>query len=320
MEGEIHHQWRLPGPLGNYAQLLPTGNLLVTLISDEGPKDLAAAGGRIVELDWDGKILWDFTDHLQHHDFNRTPSGNTLYLAWELIPTETAEALPGGIPNSEHPDGGVYMDVLREVNPAGELVWEWRMIDHFPLDRYRLRPNHRRHEFAHANTAFVQPDGNIMISWRQLDVIAEIDRQSGKMLWDWEERRWGGQHDCRLLENGNITLFANGTELPGPAFSRVLELDPQSRETVWEYKGSPIFTFFSPLVSGAELQPNGNMLICEGNHGRLFEVSRDGDIVWEYVSPFYNVRRQGERTNQIFRVRKYAADSPEINGRLKLSA
>ena len=176
MVGQVAHKWDLATKVGNYAQLLPTGNLLVSCQTAEGPK-LAAAGGRLLEMDWDGNILWEHTDHFQHHDFNRCPNGNTAYLAWELIPTEEAGYIVGGIPGSEHEDGGVYCDVVREVNPAGEIVFEWRMMDHFPFEKYPLRANRHRHEFAHANTCFVQQDGNFFVL-RHL-ALPTVDRCHG---------------------------------------------------------------------------------------------------------------------------------------------
>ena len=314
MRGEIRKKWALPGTVGNYGQLLLNGNLLVTLRSPEGP-NFNPAGGRILEFDWDGNIVWEHIDHFQHHDFNRLPNGNTLYLAWELIPTADAKMI-GGIPGTEHEDGGVYYDQLREVNPAGDIVWEWRMADHFPFENYPLRANRPREEFAHANACFVQPDGNIILSWRDLDLIALLDRETGKFIWELQDRKWGGQHDPRLLDNGHITLFANGSEQVGPEFSRVLEIDPARGDIVWTYSGTPLDTFYSSRISGAQRLVNGNTFICEGRHGRLFEVTSDGDIVWEFISPHQNVRSDGI-TRQIFRSLRYGADSSEIGGRLK---
>ena len=314
MSGELVHKWDLPQQLGNYAQLLPTGNLLVSCATGEGPK-LNAAGGRILELDWDGNIIWEYTDHLQHHDFNRCPNGNTVYLAWELIPTVKAGGIIGGAPGSEHEDGGIYCDVVREVNPSGDLVFEWRMLDYFPMEKYPLRANRHRHEYAHANTCFVQKDGNFLLSWRDLDLIALLDRGSKELTWQMEERKWGGQHDPRRLDNGNITIFANGSEQVEAEFSRILEVNPKTGETVWEYKGSPVDTFFSPRVSGAHRLPNGNTFICEGRQGRLFEVTSEGDIVWEFISPHEHIRGDGV-IRQIFRALRYGVDSPEINGRV----
>jgi hypothetical protein len=36
--------------------------------------------------------------------------------------------------------------------------------------------------------------------------------------------------------------------------------------------------------------PNGNTLITEGSDGRIFEVTREHELVWEYISPYW---RQG---------------------------
>ena len=51
---------------------------------------------------------------------------------------------------------------------------------------------------------------------------------------------------------------------------------------VWSYRNA---NFFSTNISGAQRLPNGNTLITEGAPGRLFEVTREGEIVWEYMNP-----------------------------------
>ena len=43
---------------------------------------------------------------------------------------------------------------------------------------------------------------------------------------------------------------------------------------------------FYSLGAGAQQQlPNGNVLITESQDGRLFEVTLDGRVVWEYLNP-----------------------------------
>jgi hypothetical protein len=125
------------------------------------------------------------------------------------------------------------------------------------------------------------------------------------------------QHDCEWLPNGNVTLFANGTNTDSNPFSRVIELNPTTHEIVWEYRGKPAYTFFSPHISGAQRLATGNTLICEGQWGRLFEVTREGAIVWEYVSPFMGPDRHGDPSNEVFRAYRYALNSPQINGRVE---
>jgi len=68
-------------------------------------------------------------------------------------------------------------------------------------------------------------------------------------------------------------------------------------------------------VSGAQRLPNGNTLICEGRQGRLFEVTSEGDIVWEYISSHEHIREE-DVIRQIFRALRYGLDSPELGGRL----
>ena len=80
------------------------------------------------------------------------------------------------------------------------------------------------------------------------------------------------QHDCEPLPNGNITLFANGINTTTNPFSRAIELDPRTGKIVWEYRAKPSYTFFSPHVSGTQRLRTGNMLICEGQWGRLSET------------------------------------------------
>jgi len=58
---------------------------------------------------------------------------------------------------------------------------------------------------------------------------------------------------------------------------------------------------------------NGNTFICEGMHGRMFEVTQAGEIVWEYVSPFYNNVPPFGTTNQIMRARKYSKNEPKLS-------
>ena len=97
----------------------------------------------------------------------------------------------------------------------------------------------------------------------------------------------GHQHDPTLLDNGNILIFDNGWHAltaPTPA-SRVIEVDPRTNQIQWEYKTKPGWDFFSAFISGAQRLPNGNTLICEGMTGRLFEVTYEGELVWEYTNP-----------------------------------
>ena len=100
----------------------------------------------------------------------------------------------------------------------------------------------------------------------------------------------------------------------GMSYSRVVEVNPKDNSIAWQYAAKPQQQFFSGHISGAERQPNGNVLVCEGTAGRVFEVTSPGEVVWEWISPFVTTR-QGEPRTWIFRVHRYGPDDPALVGR-----
>jgi Arylsulfotransferase (ASST) len=315
MKGDIVHQWRLHDPCCTLVYMLPGGRLLSTEVSEAGRAVKAGGvGGIIREYDWDGAVVWEYLDEHQHHDARRLANGNTLYLGWAPMPPEAAARVRGGIEGSEDPGGVIHGDFVREITPAGATVWEWYAHE-MEIERFPLVPLSRRNEYAHANTCFPLEDG-VLISFRRLCTILIVDRATRRVRWSRHDLSWGGQHDCQLLPNGNILLFANGFNTPDMPHSRVIEFDPKSGETVWEYRGAPVMTFFSPHISGAQRLDGGNTLICEGGFGRIFEVTPAAKIVWEYVSPFEAEIPRWGAANWVFRAYRYGADSPEIDGRV----
>ncbi|MEQ1894461.1 MAG: hypothetical protein ABL998_18120, partial [Planctomycetota bacterium] len=48
----------------------------------------------------------------------------------------------------------------------------------------------------------------------------------------------------------------------------------------WTYESAD--TFYSGFISGARRLASGNTIVASGAPGRIFEVTRGGEIVWEY--------------------------------------
>jgi outer membrane protein assembly factor BamB len=119
---------------------------------------------------------------------------------------------------------------------------------------------------------------------RELSAIGLLDLD--REVFSWALRGpWLGQHDPDLLPNGNMLLFDNYGHYGAGGISRVIEFNPATLEIVWSYIGDEQRPFYSNLRSDQARLSNGNTLITESDGGRLLEVSRDGDIVWEYVNP-----------------------------------
>ena len=316
MRGVVVHRWRIPYRPGDYGYLLDNGHILFGGHKGETPVDFGGRSGIVMEADWEGNIVWEYEDNSLHHDFSRMENGNTMLLGWEPVPPDVAKAIKGGVPGTEH-ERGIWCDYFREVTPGGETVWEWHAYQHLDTETDILCPLHTRQEWTHGNACRVLPDGNVLTSLRLLDTVAIIDKKTGRFAWKWGRGELGHQHDPSPLDNGNILIFDNGwhsLRAPNPR-SRVVEVNPKTGQIDWQYETNPGWEFFSSFISGAQRLPNGNTLICEGMTGRLFEVTAEGEIVWEYTSPFFGRDDRFGLVNMVFRAYRYGPDFLGFNGK-----
>jgi len=316
MDGNRVHTWHQDRTtVQSHAQLLPNGHLLYPTHDRSDVSRCDNVG--LFELDPDSQVVWSLRCRVDH-DFQVQPNGNLL------IHTITENFCPALGPELKR---HAYMV---EVTRDKELVWEWRCEEHLGELRDLLSPKGWDHlmdratgqfafDWAHNNTLQLIPHneawekernaggpqrfkpGNIVFSYRSVDVIGVIDYPSGEIVWAWGPGVLDGQHKPHMLANGNILIFDNGT-LRG--WSRIIEVDPLAGKIVWEYKADPPESFFSPYISSAQRLPNGNTLICEGGRPRLFEVTPAGEIVWEFLNPYKH--ENGKRS--IYRCLRY---SPE---------
>jgi hypothetical protein len=135
-------------------------------------------------------------------------------------------------------------------------------------------------EFINRELPDVAKKGDLLLSLRELDLICIFRESTGQLVWSWGPGEIQCQHHPTVLENGNILLFDNGCQR---GYSRVIEVDPRMKKIVWEYKRPR--KFYSHRRGGVQRLPNGNTLITESDRGRVFEVSRKGHIVWEFLNP-----------------------------------
>lgn len=314
--GRVVHRWHCPEGVV-YARLLPNGNLMLRTQPPEeagGVEKIGGSSAALLELDWDGKVLWELRDPMLHHDFLRLPNGNTLTLGWRKLPAAVSERVGGAHSHEEDPDV-MWGDVVREVSPQGEPVSEWLSWEHLDPETDTICPLESRKEWTHANSIALTPDGDLLLSFRLIDTVAIVDRLSGAFKWKWGKDVLSHQHHASWLESGRVLIFDNGAHRRrGPNFSQVIEVDPETGEIEWTYKHDTIVGFYSFFVSGAERLADGHTLITSGAHGHLFEVTPQGETVWEFVSPFYYESAFGE-TPAIFRAHRYAPSDPALRGR-----
>jgi hypothetical protein len=186
------------------------------------------------------------------------------------------------------------------------------------------------------------PD-NIILSSRHAGILAIVDHATGKIVWktgpyyrEGDDKKLGwiiGPHHTHIIPKGlpgegNIMVYDNGgysgygppNDMAPDGFmnmrryhSRVIEFDPITKDIVWEYSPASLkiseqqygYKEFSPFVSSAQRLQNGNTLITEGSNGRAFEVTRDLEVVWEYISPYsayWDAPKAGNMLYRAYRV------------------
>jgi hypothetical protein len=292
MQGTELRRWRYPfrdafpdHPLGDEepaaaywrrAELLSDGSLLAIF-----------EGLGLIALDRDSKLRWA-RPIAAHHDLQHGPDGQIFVL------TREAHLVP-----RVHATEPILEDFVSVLDREGRELHRVSILEAFERSPYREifeQREQRSGDIFHTNSLRLLDgsesehptfrSGNVLISSRRLDTVAVIDLEAGSVVWALQ----GGfrrQHDARLLEGGSLMLFDNSGL--GQA-SRVLELDPESGETLWEYRGDDVAPFYSKWCGTAQRLPNGNTLITESDNGRSFEVTAAGEIVWE----FHNPSRAGE--------------------------
>ena len=65
--------------------------------------------------------------------------------------------------------------------------------------------------------------------------------------------------------------------------------------------------------------PNGNVLICAGVPGRFLEVTREGELVWDYQNPFARTVMVDDPdappATAVYRAVRVPLDHPGLAGR-----
>jgi len=263
------HQWL------EHAELLPDGSVLWAL-KDQG----------ILKVDRDSKVLWE-TRIRAHHDIWPTENGDLWVLSHERVP-----------------DAGIYAarpiesDQIVLLSGDGKIRKKIPVIDllrrsglEYLLPRLQaadIDPKIDALDIFHTN--HVEPldgrlesrspiykKGNLLISIRNISVIAIVDPSVERIVWLWGPGNLSYQHDPRMLPSGEILVFDNGSSR-----SQLIQLDPLSERVTWRYAASD---FFSSVSGAVQRLANGDTLATESMTGYAFEVTPAGDVVWEYANP-----------------------------------
>lgn len=283
-----HHDWQRTGnPIGYYTPDLEpqvsSGNTMI--LSHKNLVNLDVSDKRleddyIYEVSWDGEILWEWlaSDHIDEMGFSQ----------------EARNAIYRSVSFNEARQSADWLHI-NSANYLGPNKW-------YDAGDERFHPDHIMISSRTANIiAIIARDGSIV--WRMGPDYTETEElaELGQII---------GQHNPHLIPEGlpgagNLLVFDNGglggygnanparpdgTNAMTRDNSRVLEINPITFEVIWEYSlsGTERFQFYSWYVSNAQRLLNGNTMINEGMNGRVFELTEEKELVWEFVSPFFS--------------------------------
>lgn len=311
--GVVVHTWKTEfQPLVAYLQ--DNGDLLVGMIPPTKHEERLPDGttGVIARLDWNSNVLWKYEDPKMNHDFDILPDGSIAYLRWSKVPPALHYLIEGGMSDAEQ---AVWANEIVVVNPEKEITWIWKGQDHIaelPRTINEITPDF---DWIHANSLKYVAENPVtktpafLISMRNVSAVAFIDAATGEVIWNSPPGAFSVQHDATLLENGNILVFDNGANDKSRLYltrSEAVEIAVPSGNEVWNYDGGTSIVeklmFASEITSGAERLPNGNTLIILSMQGRIYEVTPEGTIAWQYTNDH---RDDAGRFHQVFKARKY---------------
>lgn len=313
---------------------LPNGNILILAWEayteaeaiEEGRNPGAISNGgiwpeQIVEVEMVGtneiNIVWEWRawDHLvQEHDNSKNNYGIVADHP-ELIDINYGEisgGFPGGNPDWIHANAIDYNPELDQIAISSRHFDEIWIIDHSTTTA----------EAAGHTGGNAGKGGDLLYRWGNPEVYQRGD--------DDDQTLWGQHNVTWILEEdhphyGKLLVFNNGLGRPGGNFSSIDLWTPPMEgdynysignsapfgpvEADWSYSEPG---FYSINISGVHALPGGNFFVCEGTSGHFFEVTLDGEVVWDYINPVSassgpQTQTTNPSSNSTFRATRYPA-------------
>jgi Arylsulfotransferase (ASST) len=308
------------------AKLLPNGNLAWSLAT--GGMEERTVGGQLVR----SLNTYPFSSDI--HDLVLLPNGHYLLMAY--VPKSGFDLTPiGGAGSATIVDA-----VIQEIDPtqtgAGSVVWEWKASDHIDAaqvaQRWRavvqLPSQFGTNDIYHINS--FEPYGNgYIVSFRALDAVYYIDKTTGDIVWKLGGTNLpgksltvigdpkvdpagplAGQHDARLLPNGDITIhdnggyFDNGQYLGPPPRAVQYDIDDAAKTATWVAQVTDSLAPASLCCGSTRRLAGGNWVMSWGGNPLVTELTPDGSRVFKLLfdSPMFSYRAvpvtSGELTSQ----------------------
>ena len=247
-----------------------------------------------------------------HHTLKKLANGNYMVLAERRKPL-TAFTMADSLKSKEKdlsialkPDplesGYAETGYVSEFDKSGKLIWMWDSKDYFKTDYIlNLKPDSgiiAQDRGAHLNSFDVdEKHGIVYLSFRNASQILKIDKKTGNVLYSWGSRfglptAAGGdvffykQHGLMLLKDGSIGVFNNNNfqqeDTPSSVVIFSSNFNDNTNKVLFKFDCNFSYGGFNKSLRGGNVEEleNGNLLVCMGTINRVFEVTREKEVVW----------------------------------------
>lgn len=279
------------------AHLYPNGDILVS-VEFSG----------LAKLDSQSNLLW-VVSLPTHHSVDVDADGSIWVLSRSEIEDSSAGSPKIPVPH--------WNDEIVHISPDGKVLETFPILEIIRNNSYEGilyggppgSPRVDHNDPLHTNDIdILTPEeaknfdgvkaGDIMVSLRTIDTVIVVDRETKKIEWSMTGP-FLRQHDPDVGPDGLLYVFDNRTAsgqtggghaayLTKPqafGYSRVLKIDPNTRQVVWQFRGTEERPFYSSIMGRVEPLANGDVLIVETEAGRVMQVHPEsGDIVWEFIN------------------------------------
>ena len=221
-----------------------------------------------------------------HHDIIEDNGGKIVGLGY----SSTFQNL---VKSGGHVNDTITGDRILVFSPQEGVTWEWDILDHInPLEFNDI--NILKSDLAHANSISFDSDSNFLVSFRNLNQVWKIDRETGKVMWklgengdfDLEDTNLNfiHQHDVHKNRFGDLMMFDNGFR--DRNYSRILSLRYFSGDNTWRpvlnIKLDENHTTFR-MGSARFINDSQILVSVPKRHMQLSVMDTEGNIVWNAV-------------------------------------
>lgn len=245
----------------------------------------------LIKVDKYSNIVWSLNESV-HHDLAISEKDDKIYVLYSETKYEPIAELRHLVP--PYADEGILVldGQGRELKRISFIeIFKKHKMNGIFLNSKHTTPG----DYLHSNAVEIVPDtvdakqspfkpGDIVVSMRGSSSLMAINPETTELSWI-TYGPWRLQHDPVVYPDGTIAVLDNAGGFNSEhGFSRVVKFDPLTMTVLWVYDGSKDKPFYTAHSGTLDILPNNNILVTESTGQRIFEVTPEKEVVWEYIN------------------------------------